>query len=116
MDQTFFHLVFVFVFVTFSVIRIVYQKRTASARRGAQFKEGKLLNLFRLAVGLPFMALVLAYMVGPSYWGGRCSPAAWAQWTGVALGLASLPLIVWVRRRWAAISPPRCAVREGTPW
>ena len=74
MDQTFFHLVFVFVFVTFSVIRIVYQKRTASARRGAQFKEGKLLNLFRLAVGLPFMALVLAYMVRPELLGWAVFP------------------------------------------
>lgn len=97
MDQTFFHLVFVFVFVTFAVIRAVYQKRTEGARSGARFKEGKLLTLFRLAVGLPFMILVVAYLVQPGLLGWATFPLpAWAQWAGVGLGLASLPLIVWV--------------------
>jgi protein-S-isoprenylcysteine O-methyltransferase Ste14 len=97
MDQMFFHLVFVVVFITFALIRAVYQKRTEGARRRADFKEGKLLNLFRLAVGLPFMALVLAYLVWPGLLDRATFPLpTWAQWAGVGLGLASLPLIVWV--------------------
>ena len=99
MDQSVFHLMFVVIFLTFIVIRAVYQMRTAGARRNAAFKEGRLLNLFRFVVLLPFLALVLAYLVQPDLLGWAVLPLPeWAQWTGVVLGLISLPLLVWVHQ------------------
>jgi protein-S-isoprenylcysteine O-methyltransferase Ste14 len=99
MTQTFFHLVFVFVFLAFTAIRAAYHRKAALTSGKVEYREGQLHRALRLLFGLPFIALLLAYMFRPAVlsWAEFDLPA-WAQWLGVILGLASLPLIGWVQQ------------------
>jgi protein-S-isoprenylcysteine O-methyltransferase Ste14 len=99
MSELFFHLVFVFVFASFTVIRIVYHRRASHERGEAEFREGKLHVALRLLVGIPFMLSLVVYIFAPRLfsWAALDLPM-WARWLGVGLGLASLPLIVWVQQ------------------
>lgn len=100
MNQSFFHLIFVFVFVSFTVIRAYYHWLATHTRGQIEYKEGKLHTALRLTFGIPFMLVLVAYMIRPGIlsW-ARLELPAWVQWIGVALGLASLPMIGWVQ--WA---------------
>jgi len=98
--QTFFHITFVAVFVAFLVVRAVYQRKATQTSGNVEYKEGGLRNVLRKAVGIPFMLGFLVYMFRPSLFAwAQFSLPAWLQWIGVAMGLASLPLIWWVQ--WA---------------
>src|SRR4030067_2889339 len=98
MNEMFFHWMFVLVFVTFTGIRAVYQRKAQQTRGKIEYRENRLMLLFRLGIGIPFMLLVLAYVVrsGLLAWATVALPE-WLQWLGVLLGLASLPLIWWVQ-------------------
>ena len=100
MDANFFHLIFVFVFLAFTLIRMYYQRQAQQRRGRFTYREGRLHVALRLVFGLPFIALVFAYMVNPGLlaWASLPLPL-WSRWLGVVLGLASLPLILWVQ--WA---------------
>jgi protein-S-isoprenylcysteine O-methyltransferase Ste14 len=97
MEQTFFHLVFVFVFLAFTGIRMAYHRLAMQSRGKVEFREGNLHTALRLVTGIPFMIALVAYMFRPSLldW-AKLSVPAWAQWLGVVLGLASVPLLWWV--------------------
>ena len=99
MLDLFFHLVFVFVFWAFTLIRAFYQRKAQRNRGKVEFREGRLYLLARLSIGIPFMLLFFAYLIRPSLlaWANLPLPV-WARWTGVILGLTSLPLILWVQR------------------
>ena len=98
MDGIFFHWMFVFIFVGFSLIRAYYHRLAENTKGQVEYREGRLHVALRLLVGIPFMLTLVAYMVQPSIldW-ARIQFPAWMQWIGVALGLASLPLIWWVQ-------------------
>ena len=98
MNEMFFHWMFVFVFITFMGIRAVYQRKAQQTRGKIEYRENRLMLLFRLGIGIPFMLLVLAYMIRPGIlaWATVALPDL-LQWLGVLLGLASLPLIWWVQ-------------------
>ena len=100
MDENFFHLVFVFVFLVFTGIRAYFHRLAERTQGRVEYKEGTVHRALRLVVGIPFMLMLLAYMIQPGLlaW-ARLDLPTWAQWTGVVLGLASLPLIGWVQ--WA---------------
>ncbi len=99
MDERFFHTLFVFVFLGFTLIRVYYQRQAHAGRGRADFKEGRLHVGLRLVFGLPFILVVLAYMLRPEILGwARLALPGWARGLGVLLGLASLPLIVWVQQ------------------
>lgn len=98
MDNMFFHWVFVFTFLTFTGIRAFYQRQARHTRGQVEYRESRLVLAFRLVFGIPFMLLVLTYMIRPNIleWAAVPLPG-WLQWLGVFLGLASLPLIWWVQ-------------------
>ena len=100
MNALFFHLVFVAVFLAFSGIRAYYHRTATQARGSVIYKEGSLHTALRLIIGIPFIVLLLAYMIRPNLLVWAVFPLPiWLQWVGVALGLASLPLIWWIQ--WA---------------
>lgn len=100
MNDSFFHLILVAVFAGFTIIRAYYHRKAARAMGKAEYKEGGLHVALRLIVGIPFIILVVAYLIQPGLlaWAKLPLPE-WTQWLGAALGLASLPLIGWVQ--WA---------------
>jgi protein-S-isoprenylcysteine O-methyltransferase Ste14 len=100
MDQTFFQLLFISVYIAFTFIRIDYHTKAVRTQGKVQFKEGRLHSALRLALGVPFMLLLAAYMVQPSLlsWAEFPLPI-WLQWVGVVLSIVSIPLIWWVQ--WA---------------
>jgi protein-S-isoprenylcysteine O-methyltransferase Ste14 len=98
MNDAMFHWIFVFVFVGFSIIRAYYHRLARRGMGKAEYVEGRTHIALRLLFGIPFMLIVVTYMVRPSVLGwARLDLPVWAQWVGVALGLASLPLIWWVQ-------------------
>ena len=100
MSQTFFHVVFVTIFLGFTFVRVVYQRRAQLTRGNAEYREGRTHVALRLIFGIPFIAGVLAYLVRPSTLSFAQFPLPqWLQWVGLTLGIASLPLIWWVQ--WA---------------
>lgn len=99
MSTDFFHLSFVVIFLSFTLVRMYYHRLAARTAGQAEYKEGRLHTALRLLVGVPFMLGLLAYMVRPALFAwARFSAPNWMQWLGLALGLACLPLIVWVQR------------------
>lgn len=99
MPLIFFHLVFVFVFVTFMGIRAYYYRKATQLGGERELKEDRL-TLARRIIGVPFVLGLIGYMVYPPLLGFATLPLpTWAQWLGVILGLASLGLIWWVQ--WA---------------
>jgi protein-S-isoprenylcysteine O-methyltransferase Ste14 len=100
MNQTFFHSTFVIVFITIFGIRAVYHRKAQKAMGKAEYKEGKWHVAWRVGFDVPFMFLFFAYMVNPNLLSWTQFPLpAWAQWLGVMLGVASVPLMWWVQ--WA---------------
>src|SRR5687767_8813757 len=100
MNQTFFHIVFIVVAVGFGVIRAYYHRKASQGEGNVEFKEGAGHVAWRRIVGIPFLAAVIVYMFRPAVFAWAEIPfPVWAQWVGVVLGLASLPLIWWVQ--WA---------------
>lgn len=100
MNDTFFHAVLVGVFLAFTVIRAYYHRKAAKHMGSAEYKEGRRLKVLRAITGIPMILALLAYIVQPNVlaW-ARLPLPEWTKWVGVALGLASLPLIWWVQ--WA---------------
>jgi protein-S-isoprenylcysteine O-methyltransferase Ste14 len=100
MNDTFFHAVLVGVFLAFTGIRAYYHRKATKQMGNAEYKEGRRLQALRMVFGIPMILALLAYIVQPATlaW-AKVALAQWTQWVGVALGLASLPLIWWVQ--WA---------------
>jgi protein-S-isoprenylcysteine O-methyltransferase Ste14 len=113
MYETTFHLIFIFTFVAFTAIRAYYHRQATHDAGKVEYKEGWLLKVFRLGVGLPWIASLIAYLFQPAWF-------AWAhlelpgglRWAGTVLGLASLPLIWWVQRSLGANFSTTLHVRE----
>jgi protein-S-isoprenylcysteine O-methyltransferase Ste14 len=98
-NELFFHLVFVGVFVAFTVVRALYQRAADQTQGQVEFKEGIRHRALRLVFGIPFMLIVVAYMIRPGILAWAKAPLPlWLQWLGVILGLASIPLIWWVQQ------------------
>lgn len=98
MNQMFFHIVFIIVLVGFILIRMIYHRKASRTRGKVVFKEGRLNLAFRLMLGISSILLLFAYMFNPNILGwAQYALPEWAQWLGVVLGIASVPLIWWVQ-------------------
>jgi protein-S-isoprenylcysteine O-methyltransferase Ste14 len=100
MNQTFFHIVFVLLFLAFTVIRMYYHRKAEQAKGKVEYKEGKLHVGVRKLIGVPFMLGLFTYMFIPRLFAWAEFPLpGWAQFAGVAFGVTSILLIGWVQ--WA---------------
>lgn len=99
MSQTFFHLAFVFIFITFMGIRAYYFRKAQQQGGKAEYKEEKMTKI-RQTIGALFPLTILAYMIRPSMLEfATFSLPLWLQWLGFALGLLVIPFIGWIQ--WA---------------
>src|SRR5688572_23111065 len=100
MDQTFFHMAFVAIFITFLAIRVAYHRLAMRSRGKVEYKESKRFIAVRFILALLLVPALFAYMFQPDIlsWAALSLPE-WMRWLGVLLGLASLPLLLWVH--WA---------------
>jgi protein-S-isoprenylcysteine O-methyltransferase Ste14 len=89
---------FVAIFVGMVSISVYYRAR---ARRSGEsiprLREGKLVLLARLLFAAPLYLPIVLYMIHPGWmdWAALPLPAV-LRWVGVAVGLATLPLLYWV--------------------
>lgn len=99
MNETIFHLFFVFTFVAFNAIRAYYQRKATLGEGRVEYKEGRAHNAFRKIVGIPWILSLLVYLFLPGWfeWARLPLPEG-LRWVGAGLGLASLPLIWWVQQ------------------
>lgn len=113
MNQFFFHTTFVIVFLTMLFVRMYYQIQAKRMRGKVEFKEGKVHQGVRAAIGVPFIITLFVYMYQPSTlaWAQFALPE-WLQWVGVVLGAASIPLIVWNHRALGSNFATTLHVRE----
>ncbi len=97
MSGTAFHTAFVLVMLAFIGLRGYYQTKAVRARGPAEYKEGRSHFLVRLVLGIPLLLLLTGYMLRPSLlsWAQFSLPPA-LQWLGVALGILSIGLLIWV--------------------
>jgi protein-S-isoprenylcysteine O-methyltransferase Ste14 len=98
-NQTFFHLAFIGVALAFFFVRAYYHRLATRTGGEVEFKEGKVHNGLRKVFGIPFMLAVLVFLVRPDLFAWADLPLpTWAQWTGLLLGFASVPLVWWVHQ------------------
>jgi len=85
-DNPFFHLVFVSVFLAFTVIRAYYHHLASRTMGKVEYKEGGLHIALRMFFGIPFVLAVFAYMFRPQILGwADINLPEWMQWMGVIL-------------------------------
>jgi protein-S-isoprenylcysteine O-methyltransferase Ste14 len=85
--------------VLFFVVR-VYHNRKAEVEGGKfEYREKNYLalRLFRLGLGLIFLAALVSYFVAPQFvaW-ARMPLPEWLRWAGLAIGFLNLPLLWWI--------------------
>lgn len=76
-----------------------YFRRRARVEGGtiARREEGASFVALRLAVALPLLGGILAYLINPRWmaWSAFNAPS-WLRWVGVAAGILSIPSVYWV--------------------
>ncbi|MDP3696794.1 MAG: isoprenylcysteine carboxylmethyltransferase family protein [Candidatus Taylorbacteria bacterium] len=94
MEQKFFHVSFIILFVLILAIRAYCHRLAIKYAGKTEFKEKRLM---RAIIGVPFVLLLVKYMIDPGFfvW-ARLDMPAWLQWLGFALGTASIPITVWI--------------------
>ena len=92
-----FHYSFIFVVLSFMIIRVAYHRLALRTMGKAEFKEGSLAKGVRLVLALPLVAVLVTYMVQPEVLSWAAFPLPeWARWVGLLMALAALPLLWWV--------------------
>lgn len=99
MHPLFFHLIFVFTFVTFTAIRMYYHRMAQKTAGSITCFEGRVNATLRALFGVPYIFLLFAYMFYPGLLAFAVVPLPeTAQWVGAALSILVLPGILWVQR------------------
>ncbi len=97
--DSFFHVAFVSLFVAFFGIRAYWHRRAAKLGGPAEYHEGPLHTAMRLVVGVPFLFVLVAYMIYPTILAWANFPAPlWLRWVGLLLMALSIPLVAWVHQ------------------
>lgn len=112
--------------VLMSSIRAYYGLRAYSARKasGEKFSprerlkesakwEGKLIMVPWIISSTLFFAVVFIYILYPPWVAGfTLTLPVWLRWVGVALGIASLPLLLWVHHALGEYFSKELTLRE----
>jgi protein-S-isoprenylcysteine O-methyltransferase Ste14 len=98
-DPQIFRWLLVLVLVLNLTISGYHRNRARSKETIPRSAESLSLRLFRVALALPALLLMLAFVIYPPWidWSSLAIPV-WSRWFGVLLGLAVAPLNVWVLR------------------
>jgi protein-S-isoprenylcysteine O-methyltransferase Ste14 len=108
-----FRIIFFTLFFSVLVIRGYYgwKQRRAGQSSGAVTKEavereGMWSIVFRFILFLYMVAVAIVFAINPPWLNLFAAPfPAWSRWTGVGLGVISVPLLIWVHhtlgRQWS---------------
>ncbi len=112
-SNTIFRVIFFALFFSVLVIRGYYgwQQRRAGQSSGAVTREavereGMWSIVFRFMLFLYMVAVAIVFALNPPWLNLFAAPfPPWSRWTGVGLGVISLPLLIWVHhtlgRHWS---------------
>jgi protein-S-isoprenylcysteine O-methyltransferase Ste14 len=97
--ETVFRLAFIVILVTAFGISGYFRRRARQSGAIPRSREGGAMVLLRLAFALPFFLAMVAYALNPRWmaWAALPLPTA-ARVAGILVGLAMLPLLLWVFR------------------
>jgi len=111
MEQRFFHLSFVVLFILLMVIRGYYHRQSIKYGGKAEFKENKWI---RIVIAVPLVYFLVRYMIEPEFlaW-ADFSIYVWLQWLGLVLGVLSIFLTVWIHVNLSINFSSLLHVREG---
>jgi protein-S-isoprenylcysteine O-methyltransferase Ste14 len=113
-QESIFRLLFILGFVATVAVRLYYHRKAETFRgNGLLQSEGKLLAVTRLLLALPWLVVILIYMIYPQAlaWAALPLPLAW-RWFGVGLGIFGLGLLVWVHRALSTNFSTTLRIRE----
>jgi protein-S-isoprenylcysteine O-methyltransferase Ste14 len=88
--------------------RLRYEGESVSpGGRAVRQREGTWIYIVRILLFCSLIAALLIYTFRPQWMGSFILPfPSWLRWTGVALGVLSLPLLMWVQhtlgRQWSS--------------
>lgn len=95
-----FRATFALILATLIIVSSAY-RRKARTEGGTipRRAEGGLAILLRLGLALPLLLIIVLYMVAPGWldWADLSLPH-WARWVAAGVGIACIPLMVWVFR------------------
>lgn len=87
------HLVFVAMFVSFSVIRAYWFRRAQRARGAVTYHEGAWWNVVRVVLAIPLVGGLFTFFLNPTWLaGGVVALPEWLRWLGVPLAVVVVAL------------------------
>src|SRR5574341_1227339 len=99
MNDSLIKLLLLALFVLFFVVRAYHNRRAEVEGGRFEYREKNYvaLRLFRMGVGIIFLAALVCYFALPQVVAWAAIPLPdWARWSGLALGFANLPLLWWI--------------------
>jgi protein-S-isoprenylcysteine O-methyltransferase Ste14 len=98
MSTSLYHTLFVVGFLLFMGIRVYYHRRASREGGRMDVRESRAAILLRLALAIPLVGLLTAYLIRPQILdGARVDFPEWASLLGLLLMVVTFPLIVWVQ-------------------
>lgn len=95
-----FQVAFIAIFLSTIALSSYFRRRArASGEAIPRAAEGKAAVLARLLFAAPLYLSLLAYVLNPAWMAWSSLPLpVWLRWTAAAVGVATIPLLVWVLR------------------
>jgi protein-S-isoprenylcysteine O-methyltransferase Ste14 len=92
------HISFIALFVAAIAVRAYYHRKSGTFGEPIfTAAEGRLIPTLRYAVGFPWLAGMLVYIVHPGWMTWSALPLPdWMRWIGIAVGAGALALLSWV--------------------
>jgi protein-S-isoprenylcysteine O-methyltransferase Ste14 len=109
------HLSFIALFVAAMAVRAYYHRKSGTFGESIFTEaEGRLVPTLRYAVGLPWLAGVLVYMIHPASMAWSALPLPdWIRWIGLGVGAGALALLTWVHHALGRNFSTVARIRDG---